>query len=97
MITTLVVTNDFGPRSGGIETFIHGLLSQASKNQQRNFVVLTSRQSPEDEVIKFDNQMWEESRIRVIRDTAKVLLPTRRLANKATELFKAHNCENVIF
>lgn len=97
MITTLVVTNDFGPHSGGIETFIHGLLSQASKNQQRNFVVLTSRQSPQEEVIKFDNQIWEENRIRVIRDSAKVLLPTWRLANKATDLFKAHNCENVIF
>ena len=97
MITTLVVTNDFGPRSGGIETFIHGLLAQASKNQQRNFVVLTSRQSPQDEVVKFDQQMWEENRIKVIRDSAKVLLPTQRLAKVATDLFKAHDCENVIF
>ena len=97
MITTLVVTNDFGPRSGGIETFIHGLLAQASKNQQRNFVVLTSRQTPQDEVVKFDQQMWEENRIKVIRDSAKVLLPTQRLAKVATDLFKAHDCENVIF
>ena len=97
MITTLVVTNDFGPRSGGIETFIHGLLAQASKNQQRNFVVLTSRQDPQDEVITFDRKMWEENRIKVIRDTSKVLLPTRRLAKAATELFVTHKCENVIF
>jgi phosphatidylinositol alpha-1,6-mannosyltransferase len=97
VITTLVVTNDFGPRSGGIETFIHGLLAQASKNQQRKFVVLTSRQTPQDQVINFDQQMWEENRIRVIRDTAKVLLPTRRLAKVATDLFRAHDCENVIF
>ena len=97
MITTLVVTNDFGPRSGGIETFIHGLLAQASKNQQRNFVVLTSRQDPQGEVITFDQKMWEENRIKVIRDTAKVLLPTRRLAKAATDLFVAHKCENVIF
>ena len=97
MITTLVVTNDFGPRSGGIETFIHGLLAQASKNQQRNFVVLTSRQDPQDEVVTFDQKMWDENRIKVIRDTAKVLLPTRRLAKAATDLFVAHKCENVIF
>jgi len=97
VITTLVVTNDFGPRSGGIETFIHGLLAQASKNQQRNFVVLTSRQTPQDEVVKFDQQMWEENRIKVIRDSAKVLLPTQRLAKVATDLFIAHDCENVIF
>ncbi|CAB5036994.1 MAG: glycosyltransferase [Actinobacteria bacterium] len=97
MITTLVVTNDFGPRAGGIETFIHGLLEQASKNQQRNFIVLTSHQSPQDEVIKFDQKMWENNRIRVVRDTAKVLLPTRRLAKKATDLFVVHKCENVIF
>jgi phosphatidylinositol alpha-1,6-mannosyltransferase len=97
VITTLVVTNDFGPRSGGIETFIHGLLAQASKNQQRNFVVLTSRQTPEDEVVKFDQKMWEENRIKVIRDSAKVLLPTQRLAKAATDLFVAHKCENVIF
>ena len=97
MITTLVVTNDFGPRSGGIETFIHGLLAQASKNQQRNFVVLTSRQDPQGEVITFDQKMWEENRIKVIRDTARVLLPTRRLAKAATDLFVTHKCENVIF
>lgn len=97
MITTLVVTNDFGPRSGGIETFIHGLLVQASKNQERNFVVLTSRQDPQDQVIAFDQKMWEENRIKVIRDTAKVLLPTRRLAKAATDLFVAHKCQNVIF
>lgn len=97
MITTLVVTNDFGPRSGGIETFIHGLLAQASKNQQRNFVVLTSRQTPQEEVITFDQKMWEENAIKVIRDTAKVLLPTRRLAKKAVDLFSTHKCENVIF
>ena len=97
MITTLVVTNDFGPRSGGIETFIHGLLSQASKNQERNFVVLTSKQTPQDEVTKFDTKMWEENRIKVVRDTAKVLLPTPRLAKKATDLFVTYNCENVIF
>ena len=97
MITTLVVTNDFGPRSGGIETFIHGLLAQASKNQQRNFVVLTSRQDPQDEVITFDQKMWDENRIKVVRDTAKVLLPTRRLAKAATDLFITHKCENVIF
>ena len=97
MITTLVVTNDFGPRSGGIETFIHGLLTQASKNQQRNFVVLTSLQTPQSEVTKFDQKMWEENRIKVIRDTAKVLLPTPRLAKKAIDLFVAHKCENVIF
>ena len=97
MITTLVVTNDFGPRSGGIETFIHGLLAQASKNQQRNFVVLTSRQDPQGEVITFDQKMWEENRIKVVRDTARVLLPTRRLAKAATDLFVAHKCENVIF
>jgi phosphatidylinositol alpha-1,6-mannosyltransferase len=97
VITTLVVTNDFGPRSGGIETFILGLLAQASKNQQRNFVVLTSRQTPQDEVVKFDQQMWEENRIKVIRDSAKVLLPTQRLAKVATDLFIAHDCENVIF
>jgi phosphatidyl-myo-inositol dimannoside synthase len=97
VITTLVVTNDFGPRAGGIETFIHGLLAQASKNQQRNFVVLTSQQTPQDEVIKFDQQMWEENRIKVFRDTAKVLLPTPRLAKTVTDLFLAHKCENVIF
>lgn len=97
MISTLVVTNDFGPRSGGIETFIHGLLAQASKNQQRKFVVLTSRQTPQEEVMKFDQQMWEENSIKVFRDTAKVLLPTPRLAKTVTDLFLAHKCENVIF
>ena len=37
----LLVTNDLGPRSGGIETFIHGLLEKLDGSQ---IVILTSSQ-----------------------------------------------------
>jgi phosphatidylinositol alpha-1,6-mannosyltransferase len=39
--TTLFITNDFGPRAGGIETFIHGLVERLPKG---SVIVYTSAQ-----------------------------------------------------
>jgi phosphatidylinositol alpha-1,6-mannosyltransferase len=41
----LLVTNDLGPRSGGIETFIHGLLEKLDGSQ---IVILASSQEGEE-------------------------------------------------
>ncbi|MEY4412403.1 MAG: hypothetical protein RL560_662, partial [Actinomycetota bacterium] len=38
----LCITNDFGPRAGGIETFVIGLIERLPKN---SVVVYTSRQA----------------------------------------------------
>ena len=38
----LCITNDFGPRAGGIETFVIGLIERLPKN---SVVVYTARQA----------------------------------------------------
>ena len=41
MATTLIVTNDFPPRQGGIETFVHALATRIPGN---DVVVYTSNE-----------------------------------------------------
>ena len=70
----LFVTNDFGPRSGGIETMVIGLLHHRPFGQT---IVYTSSQVDSE---KYDADWLEKYGIRVIRDRSKILLPTPRVA-----------------
>ena len=69
----LLITNDLGPRAGGIETFILGLLSQLDGKQ---IVIYTSSQEGDTE---FDDALASKYGLVVVRDRAKVLLPTPRV------------------
>ena len=69
----LFVTNDFGPRAGGIETFIIGLIERRPFGQT---VVYTSFQ-PNSE--QYDADWLSNYGVRVIRDRSKILLPTPRV------------------
>ena len=69
----LFVTNDFGPRAGGIETFIVGLIERRPFGQT---VVYTSSQ-PNSE--QYDAEWLNDYGVRVIRDRSKILLPTPRV------------------
>jgi len=69
----LFVTNDFGPRAGGIETFIIGLI------QRRPFgetIIYTSCQA---NCEQYDAEWLANHGVRVIRDRSKILLPTPRV------------------
>ena len=68
--TTLFITNDFGPRAGGIETFVHGLIERLPKG---SVIVYTSAQANSTE---FDAKWLQDSGVEVIRDRSKILLPT---------------------
>ena len=87
----LLVTNDLGPKAGGIETFILGLISGLPKN---SLIVYTSTQSGAKE---FDYQLMEKFGVEVIRDRAKILLPTPRITRKAASILKARNINRVWF
>lgn len=78
----LFVTNDFGPRAGGIETFIIGLIERLPKNQ---VVVYTSKQG---DTQAYDKHWQERYGVEVIRDRTKVLLPTPRVARAVSRLAK---------
>jgi phosphatidylinositol alpha-1,6-mannosyltransferase len=87
----LLVTNDLGPRAGGIETFILGLVEGLPKN---SLVIYTSMQKGS---APFDAQLLEKFGATVIRDRAKMLLPTPRINRKAESILKQYQIKNVWF
>jgi phosphatidylinositol alpha-1,6-mannosyltransferase len=81
----LVVTNDFPPRQGGIETFVRSLCDELP-----DVVVYTSH-SPGDTT--YDAQLP----FPVIRDRTATLLPTPRITKYAVRLLQEHNAVRVLF
>jgi len=91
MSSILLVTNDFGPRAGGIETFIIGLLERMPKGE---VMVYTSRQIGSE---SFDKKWLDEYGVRVIRDSSKILLPTPRVIRAVRKVIKQSKVEKVWF
>jgi phosphatidylinositol alpha-1,6-mannosyltransferase len=87
----LLVTNDLGPRAGGIESFILGLLERVEKN---SVVILTSRQKNSD---SFDQDLSSKYGAIVIRDRSKILLPTPRVIRKAKKIRNQYNSSTIWF
>jgi len=87
----LLVTNDLGPRSGGIETFIHGLLEKLDGSQ---IVILTSSQDGD---VDFDKELNQKLGVIVYRDRAKVLLPTPRIIRRAKKLMQEYEATTIWF
>jgi phosphatidylinositol alpha-1,6-mannosyltransferase len=87
----LFITNDFGPRAGGIETFIIGLI------QRRAFastIVYTSAQENSQE---YDANWERKFGVKVIRGSSKILLPTPQVARRVSNLVKSENIKTVAF
>ncbi|MEV4759158.1 glycosyltransferase family 4 protein [Micromonospora sp. NPDC049559] len=83
----MLVTNDFPPRLGGIQSFVH----QLALGQPPGSLLVYASTWPGAE--KFDaDQPFE-----VVREPTKMLLPTARVARRAVELAKAHHCDTVWF
>ena len=87
----LFVTNDFGPRAGGIETFVIGLIERRPFGQT---IVYTSAQSGSEAY----DQAWKHNfGVTVIRDRAKILLPTPRVARNLARIIKESNIQVAAF
>jgi len=83
----LLVTNDFPPRPGGIQAFVHHL---AVRQPAGSVVVYASTWHGAD---KFDaDQPFE-----VVREPTKLLLPTRGVGRRAAEIARTHGCDTVWF
>lgn len=87
MTRTLVVTNDFPPRPGGIQTFVHELV----------------RRLPADDVLVYASRFrgWEEfdaaAPFEVVREDTSVLLPTRSVRARAVDLASSHRAQAALF
>ncbi|NJQ02343.1 glycosyltransferase family 4 protein [Streptomyces zingiberis] len=90
MDKTLLVTNDFPPRPGGIQSFLH---SMALRLDPGRLVVYASTWKDGAEVARFD----AEQPFPVVRDRATMLLPTPRATRRAAELLREHGCTAVWF
>ncbi len=91
MASILLVTNDFGPRAGGIESFVIGLLERIPAGE---VLVYTSFQ-PDHE--SYDQKWLSDYQVRVIRDKSKVLLPTPRVTRKLQALIRENSITKVWF
>lgn len=90
MDKTLIVTNDFPPRPGGIQSFVH---SMALRMDPGRVVVYASTWKDGREVARFD----AEQPFPVVRDRTSVLLPTPRVTRTAARLLREHGCASVWF
>jgi phosphatidylinositol alpha-1,6-mannosyltransferase len=84
---TLLVTNDFPPRPGGIQQFVHNL---AVRQPPGSVVVYASTWKGAQ---KFD----AEQPFEVVREDTGMMLPTPRIARRAAELARGYGCDTVWF
>ena len=87
----LLVTNDLGPRAGGIETFILGLLDQLDGSQ---VVIYTAAQPGSTE---FDKALSEKSGALIVRDKSSILLPTPWVNRRVRAVAMRHQSEVIWF
>src|SRR5256714_5148296 len=87
LMSVLVVTNDFPPRPGGIQAFVHGLISRL----------------PADDVIVYASSYdgWEvfdaAQPFRVVRYPHSMMLPTPAVTRQAVSLVRTERCRSVWF
>lgn len=87
----LCITNDFGPRAGGIETFVMGLIERAPKG---SIIVYTSSQG---DTTSYDQGWLRDFGVEVIRDRSKILLPSPWVARKVKKVIKRNSIKQVFF
>jgi phosphatidylinositol alpha-1,6-mannosyltransferase len=86
-VRTLLVTNDFPPRPGGIQVFAH---AYASRLPEGSVVVYASRWP---DATRFD----AGQRFPVVRDPTPVLLPTPTVSRRVRAVARAEGCDRVWF
>ncbi|MFC4906850.1 glycosyltransferase family 4 protein [Actinomadura gamaensis] len=87
MTRTLVVTNDFPPRPGGIQAFVHGL---AVRRPPGSVVVYAPAWKG---AAEFD----AAQPFPVVRHPTSLMLPDRDVERRAVDLLRAEGCDSVVF
>jgi phosphatidyl-myo-inositol dimannoside synthase len=83
----LVVTNDFPPRVGGIETFVRALCAALDPAGVVVYASTARGCAAADATLPFP----------VIRDPTSVLLPTRAVARRVGAVLRERQCDTVVF
>lgn len=93
MSATLVVTNDFPPRAGGIESFVESVVRRLPGR-----VVVHTRRHPAlaDAQRALDAELGALGVV-VVRDPRTLLLPTPALARRVSATARAHGCDRAWF
>ncbi|QKW06038.1 glycosyltransferase family 4 protein [Streptomyces sp. NA04227] len=94
MHKTLIVTNDFPPRPGGIQAFLHNM---ALRLDPAGIVVYASTWKRGREGAEATAAFDAEQPFTVVRDRTTMLLPTPRVTRRATALLREHGCTSVWF
>ncbi|MFB8042739.1 glycosyltransferase family 4 protein, partial [Streptomyces hydrogenans] len=94
MHKTLIVTNDFPPRPGGIQAFLHNMALRLDPDR---LVVYASTWKRGREGAEATALFDAEQPFTVVRDRTTMLLPTPRVTARATALLREHGCESVWF
>ncbi|MGW5923401.1 glycosyltransferase family 4 protein [Nocardia fluminea] len=89
MARTLLVTNDFPPRPGGIQSYLQALSNQLPPE---DLVVYAPRWRG-DSHEKFD----AAQKFRVVRHPTTLMLPTPAVIKRASALLREHACDTVWF
>jgi phosphatidylinositol alpha-1,6-mannosyltransferase len=89
---TLIITNDFPPKAGGIEAFVHEM---ALRRPRGSVVVYCS--SPARADAAADPHFDLRQPFPVVRDAARVLLPTPRVARRARAIADLEGCDTVLY
>lgn len=87
MTKTLVVTNDFPPRPGGIQAFVHNL---AVRRPPGSVVVYAPAWK---DAAAFD----AEQPFPVVRHPARLMLPVPAVLRRAAGIVRAEGCDSVVF
>ncbi|NDA80855.1 MAG: glycosyltransferase family 1 protein [Actinobacteria bacterium] len=90
----LFITNDFPPQEGGIQSFVEGLIKSLPKE---SVVVHASSFPDQGRSDAYDQRLFEEFGVVVVRDRQRILLPTPGLLARVRGTMHAHQITRVVF
>ena len=87
MPKVLIVTNDFPPRAGGIQFFVHALAMRLPPEDVRVYAPAWEGADSFDAQLPFP----------VVRHPTSLMLPVPAVARRAEEIIKREGCDTVVF
>jgi len=87
VLRTLIVTNDFPPRQGGIQSFVHALATRLPAGQVTVYAPKWQGAAEFDAAQPFP----------VVRHPTSLMLPLPSVARRAAAIAREHKCEAVLF